>query len=696
MVPEPELDRPVDLRRTEDLGLLLGGIDVAQRQAWDNSGLASLDAVSVDICRELADAGSFSEETGQRALLLAAFVTATFVAVRAYYVGDISRIHEWLLRAVVDDYHGDDDYEIHSERLLAWTAIVTPALREQAVDAALQWLTCLYAHSQRSGDHRELAREVFWALEEFVRADVASATSSPGQMVQALLMRAQWAVAFESRLAAQAVTPLLVLLGGEGIPVEDRAYIEAFLATTPVQFTERPQRELAGEALRAHAGIYDAATRLRLRIASCWGDAQCLRDAHAELLALVAESRRQDEEQVATPSERLLRRGSSFKAIEPALLAYALAGDIRLIVELLGAWSSEAAGEELVREPTVALTTHPVGTLWSVPGDSAPDNPTVEHPLAQFTEALNAFFGLNVLAREYGVLTARERVLFPNESAAVAYERAALTHLRLDAWTDLGLERLATNLVLTPGITLPVQPLLLRELDAAVAISVSLREPAPQRAVRRAALLGDNSFTSPIELDAVESRLTSAGVEVVRLPSTNEAFVAAYTDDSYDLIWVAAHGDYEAYELERSALVLGETEKLSINELAELPLPTGNRRALVLNLCSGGLSATLGGLLGLGLGPVLAGPAQTVVSHLWPTAPEYASAFGALYADALMTHEGHLDAYAAVVLLLLAGSDAVLQELSRLTDATEVTARFRNSSRDFNSILAWGSPVLLV
>jgi CHAT domain len=267
---------------------------------------------------------------------------------------------------------------------------------------------------------------------------------------------------------------------------------------------------------------------------------------------------------------------------------------------------------------------------------------------------------------------------------------------RFDALSNLP-RPLPASLVLVPGHTVPIQPLLIRELGHAAVLNVSMKEPAPPRPIHRAALFGEDgerSFSSLLEIRAIEALLRSRGVDVTRFSSTAEEFKKAYADPAFDLIWVAGHGEHRAYRLEESAVVLGDKQAILLDDLAVLEAPAGSRRALVLNICSGGMSATLGGPLGLGLGPVLAGPTQSVFTHLWPVEWQFAAAFGGLLILELTKGLDHLAAYAAAIETLLRGREATATALGEAPELTVIADRLSDHV-DLSNVLSWGAPVLL-
>jgi hypothetical protein len=216
--------------------------------------------------------------------------------------------------------------------------------------------------------------------------------------------------------------------------------------------------------------------------------------------------------------------------------------------------------------------------------------------------------------------------------------------------------------------------------------------------VRQVLFLGDNTMTSGLELAAVRCVFERAGIQVHDLQASEASFRAAYQDDENDVIWVGSHGEFEHLAPDASRLVLGEDETLDVSSLASLEVPSGDRRLMVLNVCDGAVSATLGGPAGLGIGPAIAGSSQSVVSNLWPVNPLVASTFGAILAAAIASGLGHQAAFQEAVQQLRGGRQGIQDALERLGECgAELAERVRNQeSVDFDGMAAWGAPALLV
>lgn len=100
---------------------------------------------------------------------------------------------------------------------------------------------------------------------------------------------------------------------------------------------------------------------------------------------------------------------------------------------------------------------------------------------------------------------------------------------------------------------------------------------------------------------------------------------------------------------------------------------------------------------GFGIAPALAGPSQSVVSHLWPTTPAVAAAFGVMLADALARDADHLQAFTAAVQALANGRDQLIGALYALPDdGPRLAEHLSLSSHELDNIVHWGSPTFHV
>ena len=172
--------------------------------------------------------------------------------------------------------------------------------------------------------------------------------------------------------------------------------------------------------------------------------------------------------------------------------------------------------------------------------------------------------------------------------------------------------------------------------------------------------------------------------------ATRDNFGELYVDDDLDLLWITGHGDHNATRPDQCMLFFKAEEAADMDWLASLDARTGDRRLLVLNVCSGGRSTMHGSPYGFGIAPALAGPSQSVISHLWPTTPAVAAAFGVMLADALAHGADHVHAFTSAVKALSNGSDQLIDALRALPgDGPRLADHLSRSSYDLDNIAHW-------
>lgn len=126
-----------------------------------------------------------------------------------------------------------------------------------------------------------------------------------------------------------------------------------------------------------------------------------------------------------------------------------------------------------------------------------------------------------------------------------------------------------------------------------------------------------------------------------------ERFLGLYTDESFDVIWVTAHGLFDPREPHQSLIELSEDKSAAIRltDLLRHPVRGPGRRLLFLNICLGGTVFITEAPAKLGLGALLASAHQAVIGHLWEVGSFVAPRFGLLTAVGLERGTGFFPAF---------------------------------------------------
>ena len=228
-------------------------------------------------------------------------------------------------------------------------------------------------------------------------------------------------------------------------------------------------------------------------------------------------------------------------------------------------------------------------------------------------------------------------------------------------------------------------------------ISASLQRPEEDRPLRRV-LLWDTQgdLYSTFEVDAVEALFGAVGIECVRTGGrdrTVDEFLAAYSDATYDAIWIAGHGEIDHWQDGSSKLVIGDHDTVGTDELLTRTPLHARRRLLVLNVCDGGVSAVNGDMHRLGtLSRECNNARQAAISHFWPVAPLVAGAFGVFVAAGLARGLSYFASFTA-------GLQGIRMPLSDITRAVreivpdqQFVQRLENADLPTTNIIHWGSP----
>ncbi|MGW2888022.1 CHAT domain-containing protein [Streptomyces griseoruber] len=318
--------------------------------------------------------------------------------------------------------------------------------------------------------------------------------------------------------------------------------------------------------------------------------------------------------------------------------------------------------------------------------------------LVRLTKAMNAALGHALVTQ--GLPDAEVTVPADGRTRPEhAPELEAALHAYLDT-ADLEAfvrdEKAEAFVSLLPSL-MPVQALLARRKGPVLPLTVSLSQPLPDRAVEAVQLwCGDAPFTHA-EAEVLETVFSYAGIRCDIVPPdevTRENFLAAYQQDDYDVIWVAAHGRHPLLAPDESAIVLSTRERVHLQDLAAASVPSGaGRRLLVLNTCDSAAANTQGFYDDHGPARSVAGPGQAVIGHLWPVPGGAAVVFGALLACELADGQGYGQAFESA---LCAFQDEWHSLARRLGDrgigrqVAEALHDFRNPT-----LLGWASPAFL-
>jgi hypothetical protein len=625
---------------------------------------------------------------------------AVDVARNAVAQGQLGLAHDWIIHACVDALPYPDEVEFPPHRFLDLVSSPRPDLSSASEPLFFEWLGLLFYYSRVRGALRGHAENFLP-----IAATVVGMLLRHERHTEAVVIAEQmlcWA-AVNNRDEAGEVAAAVERLYQQDLPPRLRKRVGMIFTTMAARWTGRPATEWAREVLRSHRSLLEGHEEVALLAASVATveDAESLK---ADLLEAIRAYRCS----ISPPSSRralLLRYTESrlFKILDPVIFLLSRSFRAGYIKELFGAWYDIPVGEQRASSPVCCVPFHGDGTLLFVDGDGVVVPQSADTGV-RVVDATNRFLGTKITIAENPVLDeyVPPNPGFPMEVCGPAFE-AAVKELYLGEgkardWLRAAVGR-GDGLLVVSGAQHPLQPLFLAEAGIGWPLVASFQRPHPDRRVRRVGVWRGGSFYDEIEAQAIRLRLEQHGVDVDLIEiggDAVESFRRSYCSHDYDVFWVIAHGHYDHWDPHRAYIQLSANagDRIYLEELVTLPVPTGARRLLVLDICDGGTAATFAGAPRLGIGPVLAGPDQAAVSHLWPVFQLSLAAFGAFLAVGLTKHQDFWSAFRYAVTRMNAPK-AEIEEALRgdLPGECDLPERFHNRSVDSENVYHWGSPV---
>lgn len=593
-------------------------------------------------------------------------------------------------------------------RLAAFLSSRDPVVAEQAREGVLRWAARAYQVGRSLGGAQEALRTAALVVLDVARsAGRAREPMAQVLAVSALSQLASWAMAYPDDMVWRgAVEDLEALLRG-GLLVPD-AWAQAIvtLTTRAGEVGNDPPATWAARALPRLADLPASHRPLLLHAA---GEALSLEmeaGVSTPLLAAVDE--------VCQSAMAQARGGRAVAAIilsqhydhlRGVVTALANQGRVSAATRLVGRWFG--ARSPRGRPALYCAPSDARGPAYAVDGyEVVLARADVDSALARVTSATDAALGGSTVIRHdlaRGNPEVDPRALV-HASGAAEFEAALRDFYQIEPLRTAfeGRELAGLGLFLPHVFRHPVQALLLEALGHPFPLVASFEDPAVDRPLRRALVWTAGVQTGEAETRVVVELLKARNVEVVNLTNrelTPNALLDHYTDPSYDLLWLVAHGAFNAARPAASTLQLDWDARslLTLEAWAAAAVPSANaRRLLVLNLCESGIAQQSPAPPRVGFGPLLACRHQAVVGHLWSVETTAAVAFGALLIARLSEGVSYVDAFASALGAMRGTSRDVAAALEPLGGAAaDVATRFRFGRDDTlaaRGILTWGSP----
>ena len=635
-----------------------------------------------------------AEEGGVVAQFLQ-YVTAAWTMYSLCQHGDLNVLGDWAGWALASEIQEEHEQEVHPERLKRFFANDDFVSWGKFLPTAAVFFGTFYYYARQRAAMKDLAisfwPEARWTLQRLLGRDKAGVQVPEGYLGVSMLA---WAAVDADDLARE-LTPEIEQSVDQEFPVDVRAMFCLALATNAGKFSTYPAVEWARRALIEFSGalVNEQRTQMLVTVSDPTDPDQAA--------DVVAEMRRYQEaaSRSLEPIEFLRHAARRSDVIRPFFLRAARGSAYAALVSGLRAWHLLDDTDPI--DPATLLVTVPFGEdgyLCVSNSQKLEIQRDSQTTLEQLSREINAFLGTakTVTGADNSGIRIPERPGVPRIIESIGLQEAMRlaycpTHLP-QQWTS-------DNQLILPPEGHPVQAVQLAVWGRTWPLCASLKRRRPDRQIRRVFLWsGGGTLAEEMELEFVRACFEAVHVTVdahIAVDSTAAEFAAVYSDPAVDVLWVMSHGEFDHWAPHEATLQVSRNgDRVSLADLWRRSPETEDRRLLFLNACDAGRFEEGGLLPHVGLAPSVAGPAQAVISHLWPVTHYPSATFGAFLATFLCRGQSFFDSFQSALGGLhkdAPASGTALEQLSGFS--TPLTQRLRQREEDFTPLEISGSPV---
>ena len=594
---------------------------------------------------------------GQRSFLRF-FLAAKLVEYCQMY-GRTSLSFDWLLCALSDrpwtavEPGQPLEVDYYPARLRQFVMSAAPVIRGTAPWAVISFIRSVYYYSWKSGGLRELAELVLEDALTLVRGAMEGGDDQIATLaVEAASALATWCLQGERPNAPDIVRGMVELYDRHGAPEQARKLVAITLATSVGGRTGQPRVEWARRALDQHGALLTQHEPVQMLIASCASPEEMAAKYDEVMNAVERYASDSDDYCSGDRAEITFQRIQLFDVFTPFVVGLVRGGHCSKAVSATAAWFSVRA-ERRRRSPVLTvLAGLEEGVLYAVDGRAVVIPHDSDEANRNLVEAVNHAFDMNIVVRDDHSFPPRPKAGRRGERGKYAdmLAEATAAYYELDGAADVITKTQGLALFQPHTVHAPLVPLVCSRLGVAWPTVTSFEQPATDRPIRRALIWSYGTILGGIEARAVATILEAAGVQCLLLTErelTSDEFIRYYTDGSFDLVWVSAHGMFDLREPHRAHIQLssGESKPMLLTELMRRPVHGPGRRLLFLNICLGASVVVTEAPPKLGLAAMLASAEQAVVSHIVEASSFVAPLFGVGTAIPLARGESFVAAF---------------------------------------------------
>lgn len=608
---------------------------------------------------------------------------------------ELSTQGDWLQWGLADGMTTGIVQEVETDRLRQFRRCPQIYYWPMYRDVCVPYLSVLYDYSRQLTAFKEVC-ENLWGESLIIYKTLMAQQPErihPPQAGLGITMLA-WAAKESPDIASELVKQVEATISNPALPKYIRGRYCLCLTSKAGELSSKPPAQWGVLLLSDFADVVPLLDRVQAMATTLRTDEHGREDAEAILaqMAIV----REEHTRGLTAVEATRDAAHKVQYVTPYFVRTMEMAASDLVVRGLQTWYRQGCDIDPLDSASVLISIPfgEFGTMLLCGTEKRTLERDTQQSLERLSRKMMEFLGVytTVAGADNSSLPVPERLGFVREHMHGLHEAL------LDAYCPQGIEIPGdpTCQLIMPTEGHPIQTTQIAAWGKTWPIASSLTKPRPDRKPKSVLVWQGEVYSGPMELDLVEAAFNKVGAEVTKIsPETSSPseFLKEYENGSYDVLWVASHGEFNHYMPQHVELRLAhDRSRVMLEDVWNRAPNLEERRLLVLNVCDGARFAELGLLPRIGLAAGLSCPSQATISHLWPVRLLPSAAFGACLAHQVAQGMAYFEAYCAAIAGLRKSAQQIGADLEAVYGSNfQLIASLKASNDDFSGIETWGS-----
>lgn len=608
---------------------------------------------------------------------------------------NISEMHRWIVRALTDEYTGEQGELIYSNRLIEFIEDNPISTSDKFYETMISWLGFLYYYCRSRAALPQLASDYAPIAFRIIQFD-NSHNVDRAFLLGSLL---GWAAQVQHPLAKSITEYCELFEKDESLSKRMRCIASLTLGTRSGRLSTQSSRFWAQHTLNNYYSELATTEKLQMSVTVWDLESKSLENEIINLIHVFRQtSKSGNEDNVA---QRYQDRHFNYLLICIANQSIDFK-NTEFITKMVSTWLK-------IESPQYPLAEADV--IWMSPFDehgakicfnregvySAHDSLMA---LQNVTEAGNLFNGTSISVNGLDVveLHVPDRYGYPESANSRKFEEAiSNSYFPLEICNFLNSSCAnAKSQIIFQSKAYPFQGVQMKLIKNTWPLTASFLKPCEDAKIERVAVWsGAKSATEEMEINAIKDIFGKVGILVDSYDSDNlsiDDFKSMYMSGLYQVIWLVSHGEYNHFDSKAATVQISAEAVLSLDDLLECSVSNQTRRLLFLNVCDGAMHPGNELIPRLGFAAALARDNQATMSNLWPVEGRTAAAFGAIYAINLANGLSFFEAYKSTISSFINESHLIPDLIeSFIGHSCELTDRLNATNIDYSALSAFGA-----